>query len=149
MNRFQTLLSISTCATTPRRVRRTATRRRSLREAKAQHNSRSREVQVDPIKPVLKLPETMPLKLRYDESLSNFAFRLNLRRYSEGRRRRWGGRRRGRRRRGLPAAVPTVAAAVVAAGAARRSYQLGAALQVDPINPKLKATGTKRVETET
>ena len=33
------------------------------------------------MKPVLKAPGTMLLKLRYDEPLSNFAFNFNLRRY--------------------------------------------------------------------
>ena len=40
-------------------------------------------MQVDPIKPMLKAPETHLLKLRYDEPLSKFAFKLNLRRYNE------------------------------------------------------------------
>jgi hypothetical protein len=38
-------------------------------------------VQVDPIKPKLKLPGTKHLKLKCDEPLSNFAFKFNLRRY--------------------------------------------------------------------
>ena len=37
-------------------------------------------MQVDPIKPKLKAPETKRLKLRYDLSLSSFAFNFNLRR---------------------------------------------------------------------
>ena len=41
-----------------------------------------RAVQVDPIKPALKAPGTMRLKLIYDEPLSTFAFNYNLRRYS-------------------------------------------------------------------
>ena len=40
-------------------------------------------MQVDPLKPMLKAPGTKRLKLRYDEPLSNFAFKINLRRYSE------------------------------------------------------------------
>jgi len=40
-------------------------------------------VQVDPIKAVLKAPGSVLLKLRYDGPLSNFAFRINSRRYSE------------------------------------------------------------------
>ena len=40
-------------------------------------------MQVDPIKPTLKVPETKRLKLKYDEPLSSFAFHFNLRRYSE------------------------------------------------------------------
>jgi hypothetical protein len=39
-------------------------------------------VQVDPIKPTLNAPETKRLKLDYDEPLSNFAFKCNLRRYT-------------------------------------------------------------------
>jgi hypothetical protein len=39
-------------------------------------------VQVDPIKPVLKPPETKRLILKYDEPLSNFAFKFNLRHYN-------------------------------------------------------------------
>ena len=34
------------------------------------------------MKPVLNLPGTKRLKLRYDEPLSNFAFDFNLRRYN-------------------------------------------------------------------
>ena len=39
-------------------------------------------VQVDPIKPTLKAPGTNLLTLIYVESLSIFAFKFNLRRYS-------------------------------------------------------------------
>jgi lipoate-protein ligase A len=39
-------------------------------------------VQVDPIKPTLKAPGTKRLKLKYDDPLSNFAFKFNLRRYT-------------------------------------------------------------------
>ena len=38
-------------------------------------------MQVDPIKPMLKAPRTKRLNLQYDEPLSNFAFKFNLRRY--------------------------------------------------------------------
>ena len=38
-------------------------------------------VQVDPIKPTLKPPVSKSLKLKYDELLSNVAFKFNLRRY--------------------------------------------------------------------
>jgi len=41
-----------------------------------------RAVQVDPIKPVLKAPGTKLSKLKYDQLLSSFAFKFNLRRYS-------------------------------------------------------------------
>jgi len=37
-------------------------------------------VQVDPLKPTLKAPETKRLKLQCDELLSNFGFKFNLRR---------------------------------------------------------------------
>jgi len=40
-----------------------------------------RAVQVDLSKPTLKAPGTKPLKLKCGESLSNFAFNFNLRRY--------------------------------------------------------------------
>jgi len=40
-------------------------------------------VQVDPIKPTLKPPGTNRLKLKYDDLLSIFAFKFNLRRYNE------------------------------------------------------------------
>jgi hypothetical protein len=39
-------------------------------------------VQVDPIKPTLKLPGTKRLKLKCDAPLSFFAFKFNLRRYT-------------------------------------------------------------------
>ena len=38
-------------------------------------------MQVDPIKPMLKTPVTKRLTLKYDEPLSTFAFKINLRRY--------------------------------------------------------------------
>jgi len=41
-----------------------------------------RAVQVQPMKPVLKAPGSMLLKLRYDGPLSKFAFRFNLRHYT-------------------------------------------------------------------
>jgi hypothetical protein len=39
---------------------------------------------VDPFKPTLKAPGTKRLKLDYDKSVSNFAFKFNLRGYSTG-----------------------------------------------------------------
>ena len=39
-------------------------------------------MQLDPINPALKAPEMKRLKLEYDCPLSNFAFNINLRRYS-------------------------------------------------------------------
>jgi hypothetical protein len=41
-----------------------------------------RAVQVDPIKPTLKPPGTKHLKLKCDILLPNFAFKINLRRYT-------------------------------------------------------------------
>ena len=38
-------------------------------------------MQIDPVKPKLKPPGTKRLKLKYDEPLSKFAFKFNLRRY--------------------------------------------------------------------
>ena len=45
---------------------------------------RGRAVQVDPMNPTLKALETKPLKLKYEELLSKFAFKINLRRYAVG-----------------------------------------------------------------
>jgi hypothetical protein len=42
-----------------------------------------RAVQVEPIKPTLKAPGTKRLKQQYDELLSSFPFKLNLRRYTK------------------------------------------------------------------
>ena len=39
-------------------------------------------MQLDPIKPMLKAPGSMLLKLIYDELLSSFAFHFNLRCYT-------------------------------------------------------------------
>ena len=39
---------------------------------------------IDPNKLTLKAPGTQPLKLKYDEVLSSFAFKFNLRCYTEG-----------------------------------------------------------------
>jgi len=43
-------------------------------------------VQVGPIKPTLKAPGTEPMKQKWDELLSNFAFKFKLRLYNQGRR---------------------------------------------------------------
>jgi hypothetical protein len=40
-------------------------------------------MQVDPIKPTLKAPGTKRAKLKCDKPLSNFAFKLKLRRYDK------------------------------------------------------------------
>ena len=45
-------------------------------------DAHGRAVQVDPIIPKLKLPGTKRLKLNWDEPLSNFAFKFNLRRHT-------------------------------------------------------------------
>ena len=55
-------------------------------------------MQVEPIKHKLKAPGSMLLKLRCDGSLSNVAFKFNLRRYVE----RGGAERHRLRRRGRP-----------------------------------------------
>ena len=47
---------------------------------------RGRAVQLDPIKPTLKVPGTKRLKLQYDEFLSSLPFKFNLRRYTGGKR---------------------------------------------------------------
>ena len=44
---------------------------------------RGKAVQVDPIRPTLKAPNTKRLKLKVDELLSNVAFNFNSRRYTE------------------------------------------------------------------
>jgi len=46
--------------------------------------SPGKAVQVDPMKPPLKAPGTKRLKLRCDKLLSDFAFKFNLRRYTQG-----------------------------------------------------------------
>ena len=40
-------------------------------------------MQLEPIKPVLKAPGSMLLKLRYDGPVSNFGLNFNLRGYSQ------------------------------------------------------------------
>jgi len=45
---------------------------------------RGRAEQVDPMKPMLIAPGTKRLKLKHDVPPSNFAIKLNLRRYSVG-----------------------------------------------------------------
>jgi len=53
------------------------------KKKKAALAANGRAVQVDPIKPTLKPPGTKRLRLKYDEPLSNFAFKINLRRYTK------------------------------------------------------------------
>jgi hypothetical protein len=43
---------------------------------------RGEAVQVEPMRSMLKAPDTQRLKLKNDNLLSNFAFEFNLRRYS-------------------------------------------------------------------
>ena len=40
-------------------------------------------MQLDPIKPTLKVPGTKRLKLLYDKLVSSFAFKFDLRRYNK------------------------------------------------------------------
>jgi hypothetical protein len=80
-------------------------------------------VQVDPIKPKLKPPGTKQLKLKIDILLSTYAFKFNLRRYKVG-------PGCGRAPHGLRRRVP----------------HEGRVLQVDPMKPKLKPPGTKRLK---
>jgi len=72
-------------------------------------------VQVDTLKPTLKAPKSKHLKLEHEKMLSNCAFKVNLRRYI----------------------TPATSGMFV-------WIDLGGALQVDPIKPKLKLPGTKR-----
>jgi hypothetical protein len=46
------------------------------------HRGRGRLVQVDPIKPTLKALGIKLLNLEYGKSISNFAFKFNVRRYT-------------------------------------------------------------------
>jgi hypothetical protein len=52
---------------------------------------RGRAVQVDPMTPKLKPPETKRLKLEYDGLLSNYGLKFNLRRCTGVRCRYWSG----------------------------------------------------------
>jgi hypothetical protein len=45
------------------------------------HAAHGEAVQADPNKPTLKAPGTRRLKLEFDELLSSFGFKFNLRRY--------------------------------------------------------------------
>jgi len=73
MNGFQNVLSNSSCAASSG-----PTRRSNVESA------RGRAVQVDPITPKLKPPETKRLKLKCDILLSNYGFKFSLRRYIGG-----------------------------------------------------------------
>ena len=76
-------------------------------------------MQVDPIKRTLKAPGTKRLKLKYDQVVSNFAFKINLRRYKK------------------------VAAAKLLMRRAGNVPRLrGRVVQVDPMKLTLKAPGS-------
>ena len=47
------------------------------------HHRQGRAVQAVPVQPILKPTGTKRWKLEYDEMLSSFAFRFNLRRYTK------------------------------------------------------------------
>ena len=61
---------------------------RQERAGSAAGGAQGRAVHVDPIKPMLKLPGTRPLKLISDIPLSTFGFIFNLHHYIKGRERR-------------------------------------------------------------
>jgi hypothetical protein len=84
--------------------------------------TQGRAVQVDPVKPVMKPPGSKHLKLKCDILLSHFAFKSNLRRYNK-----------------LRAENSTLLQDIAA-------VNRGRAVQVDPIKPKLKPPGTKRLK---
>ena len=91
-------------------------------------------MQVDPVKSTLKALGTEQLKLEYDGLLSRFAFKFNLRRYTED-----------------ATLLETLATrdALRSAGAggfrlnAVDETMLGMAVQLDPIKPTLKPPGPK------
>ena len=56
---------------------------REARGAAAAPGTQGRPAQVDPIKPTMKAPGTKLLKLDFDELLSSFAFKFDLRRYTK------------------------------------------------------------------
>jgi len=70
MNCFQMLLLNSTCAAT-------------AGDDVRRHGAQGKALQVDPIKPTLKLPGTKRLKLNCDILLSTYAFKFNLRRHTK------------------------------------------------------------------
>ena len=79
-------------------------------------------VQVESMKPKLKPPGTQRLKLKWETLLSKYAFKFNLRRYI------WGAQQQ------------------VEQGETRTRSPCGRAVQIDPIEPTLKAPGTKRLK---
>ena len=74
-------------------------------------------MQVDPDKPKLKAPGPEHLKLIYNKMLSTFAFKFNLRRHME---------------KAIPKFIMLA--------------KNGEAVQVHPMNPKLKLPGTKHLK---
>jgi hypothetical protein len=78
------------------------------------------------MKPTLKAPGIKRLKLEYDELLSSFGFKFNMRRYTMEE---------------VHETETTQELWVCPDG-----QRLGVAVQVDPIKPKLKAPGTKRLK---
>jgi len=81
-------------------------------------SSQGRAVQVAPIKPTLKAPGPMYLKLRYDGTVLNFAFKFSLRRYTKG------------------------------FSETEEVVQYGRAVQVDPIKPPLKSPVSRSLKLE-
>ena len=101
----------------------------SLRHYTLGHDSlacaRGGAVQVYPIKPTLKAPETKRLKLNYDVTLSKFAFKFNSRRYTEV--------KAGKADQAVPAVTALNLENMFAASAT------GRAVQVDPIKPNVES----------
>jgi membrane carboxypeptidase/penicillin-binding protein len=128
------------------------------------------------MKPKLKPPETMLLKLRCEDSLSNFGSNINLRRYTEGvvtpstllqdeehdfevpgEAKTYVPRNYTRKFKGTVSLrdclveslnVPTVKVAEMVGvdKIIRMAHQLGRAVQVEPMKPMLKALGTERLK---
>jgi len=122
INCFHLFLSISTCAAT--------TRKRTAPPSPWPTFPRKvGRCRLTVSKPVLKAPWYHLLKLEYDEPLSNFALKFNLRRFSKGACTSSTARRRMTRARASPA----------------RTCR-GRAVQVYPIKPKFKPPGTKRLK---
>jgi hypothetical protein len=83
MDSFQTLLSISTCTPTSRCHRaKQICFVHQVSDVRFIIQRHGRVVQVDSIKPTLKPPGCKRLKLKCDLLLSNFAFKISLRRYA-------------------------------------------------------------------
>ena len=81
MDRFHSLLSISTCAATPRLDHRFSRRHRRRGRRERRRRRHGRAVQIDPIKPTLTAPKFKLLKPEHEKVLSNYAFKFKLRRY--------------------------------------------------------------------